>query len=378
MYASNTSSAWYHSHTTKKSIKLSNNGNSRTEYRYFDFDVRLTSQMMKWFLLVAAVAYASAHPRFVEDENSEYEFDGENEVVIYRDTTDSSSSFNGTNMYSGSRIIGGDFYKKNKYPFLVQICRHIPGNDDKYVCFCGGSIISNKHVITAAHCFEKFVLDEQKFFVMLGAHDLDELDGVNIDVAEVVMHSHYNRTTVRNDIAMLTLSHSVDFTSVIGPVCLPEGGLDVTNENVTVLGWGMEEYGDDGTTKPKELNTTVIDIVQCHDDWFFESGRKVIISTENPTVLCYQSKEGKSCRGDSGGPVVWFDDRNNKYFLVGIVSYGGTHCNLQRPTVNTLVTAYLEWIKQNMDVPDFPPRCTMEEEEEEGEEDEEREEDEEE
>ncbi|KAF6215319.1 hypothetical protein GE061_010071 [Apolygus lucorum] len=262
--------------------------------------------MMKWLLLVAVVAYASA-------DSSE---DG----------------------VGGSRIIGGRFYKKNEYPFIVGIAE-VKRRKRGYASFCGGSIITPTTSITAAHCTDKVIKSRVKTVVLLG--NPRSLYPVVIKVAAIQQHAGYIARIFINDISILTLASSINFNKNIGPVCLPQSGLDVTGQTVRVLGWGAEKYEGLNTLKPKKFDTTAVPINSCASTW----GGK--IPTWNPIQICTQSRRETACQGDSGGPVVWLDPQTNRYTLVGLVSYG-FYCSVKRPSVNTRVAAFITWIQQQI------------------------------
>ncbi|KAF6215320.1 hypothetical protein GE061_010072 [Apolygus lucorum] len=281
--------------------------------------------MMKWLLLVAVVAYASA-------DSSE---DG-----VSPGAKGTSCKCGWANRVGGSRIIGGRFYKKNEYPFIVGIAE-VKRWKRGYASFCGGSIITPNHVITAAHCTDKVIKSRVKTVVLLGTHDRSKASPVVIKVAAIQQHAGYIARIFINDISILTLASSINFNKNIGPVCLPQSGLDVTGQTVRVLGWGAEKYKGLNTLKPKKFDTTAVPINSCASTW---RGK---IPTWNPIQICTQSRRETACQGDSGGPVVWLDPQTNRYTLVGLVSYG-FYCSVKRPTVNTRVAAFITWIQQQI------------------------------
>ncbi|KAF6215316.1 hypothetical protein GE061_010068 [Apolygus lucorum] len=137
------------------------------------------------------------------------------------------------NRVSGSRIMGGRFYNKNEYPFLVSL---VKVNGTKYTALCGGAIITPNHVITAAHCLNKIIKFRLKAAVFLGAHDRREVKttAVYVHVAHFQQHAGYIPLK-RDDIAILTLASSINFNKIIGPVCMPHPGLDVSGKTVRIL-----------------------------------------------------------------------------------------------------------------------------------------------
>nr|AHY81270.1 trypsin precursor [Lygus lineolaris] len=274
-------------------------------------------------LLVAVVAYASA-------DSSEH--------GVSPGAKGTTCKCGWANRDAGSRIVGGSYYKTNEYPFIVGIASVAARG---YSPFCGGSIITPNHVITAAHCTDDIIKERTKTAVLLGTHDRSRpsSSAVIINVASIQQHAGYNPNTILNDISILTLASSINFNKIIGPVCLPAPGLDVTGQTVRVLGWGAEKFQGSMTLKPKKLDTTAVTPAQCAAAWG--------ISSKNPTQICTLSKKETACQGDSGGPVVWRDPQTNRYTLVGLVSFGAA-CTDERPTVNTRVAAYIPWIQQQI------------------------------
>ncbi|KAF6215317.1 hypothetical protein GE061_010069 [Apolygus lucorum] len=195
--------------------------------------------------------------------------------------------------------------------------------------------------ITAAHCLSKIIKFRLKAAVFLGAHDLREVKttAVFVYVAHFQQHAGYipNKS---DDIAILTLASSINFNKIIGPVCMPHPGLDVSGKTVRVLGWGAERSKGKGTNIPKKLDTTAMSSEKCNSAWG--------PNHTNPTHICTYSWKENVCQGDSGGPVVWLDPQTNRYILVGLVSHGLMSCSGWKPSIHTRVASYLPWIHQQI------------------------------
>nr|AHY81276.1 trypsin precursor [Lygus lineolaris] len=282
--------------------------------------------MRRILLLVAVVAYASA-------DSSEH--------GVSPGAKGTTCKCGWANRDSGSRIVGGSYYKTNEYPFIAGIARVAARG---YAPFCGGSIITPNHVITAAHCTDDIIKERAKTAVLLATHDRSRpsSSAVIINVASIQQHAGYNSKTIANDISILTLASSINFNKIIGPVCLPAPALDVSGQTVRVLGWGAEKFKGSMTMSPKKLDTTAVSPSQCSAAWGSN-----LVSARNPTQVCTLSKKETACQGDSGGPLVWRDPDTNRYTLVGVVSFGAA-CTDERPTVYTRVAAYIPWIQQQI------------------------------
>jgi len=231
------------------------------------------------------------------------------------------------------RITGGSTAVPGQFPWQAALIID-------YSLFCGGCLISNTTVLTAAHC----VAGASNIEVRLGATRLDAVEPGAISVVSIdtIIHPEYSAGSLANDIAIIELPNGTVLNEYIRPVQLPPAFLwDITNEQVTVSGWGKTSDGSIGISAT--LNY-VNDIVISNSDCAYFYDDLVTV-----TKICTASTGGQSpCDGDSGGPLVY--DINGVYNLVGIVSFGhAAGCELGWPTVYTRVTSHLAWINSVRD-----------------------------
>ncbi|XP_067622036.1 serine protease easter-like [Eurosta solidaginis] len=260
------------------------------------------------------------------------------------------------------RIFGGTATDIDEFPWTALI-KYFKGNN--IVGYhCGGSLINERYVLTAAHCVSKRVLPENWALigVRLGEWNQEtEIDcqidsrgnslcagpHVDVDVEEQICHPIYNVRTQSNDIALLRLKEKIVFNDFIQPICLPfvtYFQLDnFENATMDIAGWGATEASTSSKTKLKAL-VRVQNFDQCQSK--YRSYARVTLSDNQ--ICAGGEKSIDTCRGDSGGPLMFPQKYNglDSYFLVGVVSFGPSPCGqVGFPGVYTRVASFLEWIQ---------------------------------
>jgi len=242
------------------------------------------------------------------------------------------------------RIVGGTKTKFGDWPWQVLV------KESTWLGLftknkCGGVLISDRHVLTAAHCQPGFLAS---LLVELGEHDIsgpNELMSTRqIKVKRVVVHKDYKAPTFENDIAVLELDSSISRQPHIVPICLPDTLNEVyEGKNGIVTGWGRLEYGGNVPTVLHEVAVPIIDKVKCQT-MFTKSGHKKIV---RDSFLCAGYDEGKkdSCEGDSGGPLS-VQKGDGQWVLAGTVSHGIKCAYPNLPGVYMRMTYYKPWIEK--------------------------------
>merc|ERR1712012_1341787 len=138
-------------------------------------------------------------------------------------------------------IVNGYEAIKHEYPFMAALM-----NRNRQ--FCGGSLIDDRHILTAAHCVAHMSkYDVQNLRVRLGDHNIKDgvNDGITVEkrVQRVIRHKGFSSSTLWNDVAILTMEDDVQFTTNIQPICLARGSNSYVDRRVTVSGWGTLSEG---------------------------------------------------------------------------------------------------------------------------------------
>jgi len=253
---------------------------------------------------------------------------------------------------ASTRIVGGDEVKIGEYPWQVALL----SGDSPDMQSCGGTLVSDRYVITAAHCTGR---DPSAIKVLIGDTSLaiaNDTTRFIKDVAEIRQHRNYYDRTYENDIAVLVLSTTVDLYAYpnIKPACLPDTETvdDLIGERAVVSGWGTVGTGQHLNG---HLHKVTVDI-------YGKSNCGVHTSEMTEDMMCAGIMEGgkDSCQQDSGGPLVSKNDEDNNgaATLVGVVSWGDGCAGVDAPGVYADVAHFVKsgWLSSVLpDLQTCPP-----------------------
>ncbi|KAK7066339.1 hypothetical protein SK128_015599 [Halocaridina rubra] len=222
------------------------------------------------------------------------------------------------------RIVGGVEAVPHSWPHQVALFI-----DDLY--FCGGSLISDEWVMTAAHC-----MDGAGYVnVVMGAHNIrnSEPEQVSMTSTNFFTHENWNSFTLANDIALIRLPSAVGLDQNIATVGLAASDPAV-GTTVTPTGWG----------RPSDSSGSISDVLRQVDVPTMDNQPcDAIYGIVLDSMICIDSTGGMgTCNGDSGGPL------NYNGVTIGITSFGASAgCEAGYPDAFTRVTSFLAWIESN-------------------------------
>ncbi|KYO34482.1 transmembrane protease serine 9 isoform A [Alligator mississippiensis] len=235
-------------------------------------------------------------------------------------------------MQTANRIVGGSKASRGEFPWQVSLRE----NNEH---FCGAAILTEKWLVSAAHCFNEFQ-DPKVWAAYAGTTSLSGIDPstVKAGIARIITHPSYNADTADFDVAVLELASPMAFNKYIQPVCLPGAGHHFpAGKKCLISGWGYLK--EDFLVKPETLQKATVELL----DQVLCSSLYSYALTDR--MVCAGYLEGKidSCQGDSGGPLVC-EEPSGKFFLAGIVSWGIGCAEARRPGVYARVTKLRDWI----------------------------------
>nr|CAI5852171.1 unnamed protein product [Callosobruchus analis] len=237
------------------------------------------------------------------------------------------------------RVVGGKPSQPAAWPWLVSIYKN-------GVFHCGGVLINEEWIITAAHCVDRY----WQYYYEISAGALRRLSYSPMEqtrwAAVAIPHEDYDRSTLSNDIALMKMSSPVRFNRYVRPICLPsdatagDGFINAPppGEICTTVGWGATvEHGVD-PDHMREVEVPVLPACKHMED-----------RMNNAAICAGLLSGGKdACQGDSGGPFMCRNPRNpTQWYLAGIVSHGEGCARPNEPGVYTRVSRHLGWIAEN-------------------------------
>ncbi|XP_032076271.1 transmembrane protease serine 3 [Thamnophis elegans] len=241
----------------------------------------------------------------------------------------------GTRIWYSPRIVGGNVSLLQQWPWQASL--QFQGYH-----LCGGSVITPRWIVTAAHCVYDLYLPGA-WSVHVGLVILEESPVNPYLVDKIIYHKNYKPKTMKNDIALIKLATPLALNGLIEPICLPNFGEHFPEGKMCwISGWGATEEGGDTSETMKYAGVPLISNKVCNHGEVYGG---IVASS----MLCAGYLKGgiDTCQGDSGGPLACKD--LNTWKLVGTTSFGVGCAEENKPGVYSRITSYLDWIHEQME-----------------------------
>ncbi|XP_074848987.1 coagulation factor XI-like isoform X1 [Carettochelys insculpta] len=237
------------------------------------------------------------------------------------------------------RVVGGTDSFPGEWPWQVSL--QVKLSTQRHLC--GGSIISNQWILTAAHCTDNLE-NPNLWRVYAGILKLSEIkeDTPFFGVQEIIIHSQYVAADTGYDIALMKLDKPMNFTDLQWPICLPSKEKSNTMyTNCWVTGWGYRKEQDEVQDTLQKVTVPLVSNEECQAR--YQQDRI------NDKMLCAGYREGgkDACQGDSGGPLSC--KHEEIWYVVGIISWGEGCARPEQPGVYTKVAEYTDWILEKIE-----------------------------
>ncbi|KAG5340020.1 KLKB1 protein, partial [Acromyrmex charruanus] len=254
------------------------------------------------------------------------------------------------NSYAPSQPFSPDSGKTYfaEFPWMVALLlKSTTGGP--YIFHCGASIISNRAILTAAHCVANQKLENliAHFGQWNIGNNIQPLPIQEVKIVAIAIHPSYYNDGLFHDVAVLVLEKPITYSANVLPICLPEQGkVFLAGTRCYGLGWGSNSFGSEGQYQAelRKVNLPIINQEDCQTR--LRSTKLGQYFQLHGSFICAGGEANKdTCRGDGGGPLVC-QTATGQFFQVGIVSWG-IGCGASNvPAVYASVSQHRQWIDQ--------------------------------
>ncbi|KAL1484082.1 hypothetical protein MTO96_012071 [Rhipicephalus appendiculatus] len=201
-------------------------------------------------------------------------------------------------------IVNGTIAEPNQFPWMVFLVIHFY---DGRTFGCGGSILTKRHILTAAHCTKEKEEPVKKIDAYYG--NTDRTLARILRVTKISSHPKFDRLRLTNDIAILVVDRPFEYGSNARPICIPTAPMNILNMETIVAGWGHLQEDGDPTNLLRYTTVSVVTNQWCKlvYPWSFDAAVK----------YCAYRKGTDSCQIDSGGPAIVRVDGSRFVQVVG-------------------------------------------------------------
>nr|AAT95362.1 trypsin IIb3 precursor [Sesamia nonagrioides] len=232
------------------------------------------------------------------------------------------------------RIVGGSGTTISQYPSMASLL--YTWDFIGYWQNCGGIIINNRSILSAAHCT---IGDPANRWRIRVGSTWANSGGVVSNVNQIINHPQFNGNTNDNDICILRSATTFSFNNNVAAASIAGSNYNVPdNQAVWAAGWGALYSGAlSGSEQLQHVQTVVINQNTCRINY----ASRLILITDNMLCSGWPNGGRDQCQGDSGGPLY------HNGIVVGVCSFGLGCAQAAFPGVNTRVSRYTAWIQSN-------------------------------
>ncbi|XP_034942345.1 venom protease-like [Chelonus insularis] len=263
-------------------------------------------------------------------------------------------------------IVGGKKAAPKEFPLMAAVgFNSNPDNDVNYKpgkinWLCGGTLVSDKFVMTAAHCIYSIDYGYASW-IRVGDLNLEKSDDnarpQERKIVERISHPDYRKPLEYHDIALLRMERPIVFNSWVRPACLSTNTIPTSSEygrvqetKALAIGWGRVDWADEeGSNDLLKVTLPIVPHKRCNESFIGGvADYKLKFGIVDQWQMC-AGQEGKdTCQGDSGGPLVVFSNNHKcMYDVIGITSLGRL-CGSIVPGVYTRVSNYISWLEDTI------------------------------
>ncbi|CAG4926782.1 unnamed protein product [Colias eurytheme] len=221
-----------------------------------------------------------------------------------------------------TRIFGGVDAPETAFPYQVSLRK----TTWREYHSCGGSIVSESWVLTAAHCT---INDHPNNITVVAGTNSLSLGGMRYNLDKIINHENYTEATLENDIALLKIVGEFNYSSNMAPIPLAMYPVPAGTQCV-LTGWGYIDYYDEVPDILQMLSLMTVSVEQCREELSIDDSPNKLAVTQNNICASGEEDTG-ACQGDSGGPLAANDT------LIGVVSWTKIICGEGVPDVYTSV-----------------------------------------
>ncbi|XP_022707253.1 uncharacterized protein LOC111270994 isoform X3 [Varroa jacobsoni] len=227
------------------------------------------------------------------------------------------SVYSRVNHAQNSKIIAGTTARIGSHPWMVMLWT------PKKKAFCGGSLLNQRWVLTAAHCLVNFHEDGNDISLALGKHDQtkEEDNEVIAKIEKFYIHPDFDPSTYDSDLALIRMNIEIQFTDYIMPICLGEADfIRKTFFNYkdlrygAVAGWGKLSEGGGQPRFLQEIKLPLVEPDKCRASTTHPVTSNMFCAGYNQDIV------GDACKGDSGGGFTV--ESAGRWYAIGVVSWG--------------------------------------------------------